>query len=152
MKHIFLTIIALALSFTTVSAQQSEIIEGKLYWNLHHFEGFYGEEDSIVQMIEEHVHTLAIQHEENEEAREFLKDYRFLKANDLLYKPCQFLLTENNKPTRFYFTEADMLKIDETKWFRSMKVGKKRTYLKMKVNRIKEGIYFCEEILEIIQK
>ena len=94
MKNILLTIITLALSSATIFGQQTEIIEGKLHWSFWQFQGFYGEEDSIVQVIEEHIHSLARQNVEDEEVKTFLKEFRFLKANDLLYKPCKFLMME----------------------------------------------------------
>ncbi|MEZ4888028.1 MAG: hypothetical protein R3E32_25095 [Chitinophagales bacterium] len=119
---------------------------------MHHFEGFYGLEDSIVQMIEDSIQSFAVKYKGNEELKEFLEDYRFLKAKNLLHKPCKYLLTENKQPIRVYFTEADFLKIEETRWFSKMKVERKQTYLKMKMNRIKEKTFFCEEILETVQE
>ena len=130
--------------------KEVEVLEGRLIWNLTQFQSFYGLEDSLVKKyigtIEYFINTQDVGENDKE-----VNEYLYLKEMDLLFSPCQFLII-NEQRCRVYFNKNDHLEINKTDWINKSKKEKKHTFLKMKLTKMKDLIYKCEEILEINER
>lgn len=96
--------------------------------------------------IENYISKLSAQKVLEKEVEEYL----FLKEKNLLSIPCQFILVENQK-CRIYFKEHDIQRINKTDWINKNKKEKLQTYLTLEVRKIRNNIYFCQQIVDIGQ-
>ncbi len=142
----------LVLVYQALYSQVTERIEGRIIWNLTEIEGFYGLEDSLVQVIIDTLEKMRIQFKDSIEIMEGFKEYDLIQENGLLYSPCKFIKSADGKKLRIYFNEKDYEQVLETNWFNKNKKEKIQTFLTMEAKKVFERTYMCEEILEINQR
>ena len=131
--------------------KNQEVVEGRLIWNLLEFQSFYGLEDSLVNKYQDTIEYYIKNQKQKSEFDKEIDEYLYLKKMNLLFLPCQFLKV-NNQKCRIYFSEEDKKRIDETNWLNKNKKEKKHTFIKMKITKFKDLIFYCDEILEINQR
>jgi hypothetical protein len=142
----------LILTWQTLKAQSTERIEGRIVWNLTEIEGFYGLEDSLVQIIIDTLEKVRIVFKDSIEIMEGFKEYDLIQENGLLYNPCKFIKSAEGKKIRIYFNKKDYDQVLETNWFNKIKEEKLHTFVTMEARKNFERTYICERIIEINQR
>ena len=133
----------LILGFSNSFCQKFDTIQGFLVWNLTDFEGFYGVPDS---MIDKYLAYLKLEDPSIDEKIECLEESK------LLYKPCEFISSNDGERTRVFFEpEKDYQKIKDSGWFNIQKIKAKHTYIECVVEQTKclNKSVICHQLISI---
>ena len=152
MKRIIkISIWAILLIFNQqIFGQDYRTIEGRIILNLARFDGFYGLPDSTIQCYLALLENIKAQDAEQESR--LIREYELIKELGYLYEPNNFIITEEEKIIRIYFSVKDKEEINKTDWFNKIKKQKLHTFLRIRAEEIFEGTFICNELKSIEYK
>ncbi len=146
MKLIFGAISILLLG-ACINEDKSNLLTGDLYFGLIRIGSYYNLADSTIIKFENSIDTINFE-TADEDDKEFLKIYRSLKDQRLLYKPYVDLLIKKDSTVKLYLDSTDY---DQIKIYKRQKLqnDNKKIRIEAKKREIRKGFYYCIDLKKV---
>jgi len=127
--------------------QNTEQINGDLYFGLWRYGSFYKQPKKVIEWVD-NLSTTTRRDTLDKTSQNILRIYDDLKKEELLYNPYIQMILPNDTVVRIYLLERDYRKIRKNK-IDDLQEKNEKVTLELEVKQIGSGLYYCEKIINM---